>query len=311
MASKTSENEKVKRETICAIASGQGEGAVGVLRISGPEARVFLERASGRGSRARRLQRRVLREPKSKRRVDEVLACWMPGPHSYTGEDVVEVFGHGGEVNMRGLLELFCALGAREARPGEFTRRAFLEGRLDLTQAEAVAEIIEAKSERALQNAQAVLAGELGARVRGFRGATVDIAAELEAAIDFVDEAGFGEEVGFGRSSEELIEALEGIRKPLGRLIERARDAVRLDGISVALVGPVNVGKSSLFNALVDEERALVSGEAGTTRDYLEADVKWGGVRVRLVDTAGERGEGEMTPLEREGRRLAADRGAR
>ncbi len=290
-------------ETIGAIASPAGSGAVGVLRLSGSDAAALLERASGAKATPRRMQRRVLCEPTSGQRVDEVLACYMPGPRSYTGEDVVEVFGHGGALNMEALLELFCSLGARRAQPGEFTRRAFLNGRVDLARAEAVAEVIDARSRRALENAQSLLAGALGRELAPLRDGLIALTAELEAAIDFADELD-----GAPPLAEEQRAFLARLRAPLERLIDSSSAASRLDGLTVALSGAVNVGKSSLFNALLARERALVSAEAGTTRDYLEADLEWRGLRLRLVDMAGERPEGEMGALERQGRRLASER---
>lgn len=226
----------------------------------------------------------------------------MPAPQSYTGEDVVEVFGHGGPLNMQALLALFVERGARQAEPGEFTRRAFLHGKLDLTQAEAVAEIVSARSARALRNAQAVLAGELGTQIQALRAEAIALAAELEASIDFADE------LQLASSEGELLARFDSLLTALARLLASYRVGARLGGVTVALVGEVNVGKSSLFNALLGKERALVSPSAGTTRDYLEGEVEWGGVRVTLVDTAGTRAAREMSTLERAGQVLGERR---
>lgn len=287
-------------ETICAVASAVG-GAVGIVRLSGPRALELLRRVC-RLSRleARRMHAASLRHPRSGEVLDRVLACYMPGPRSYTGEDVVEVHGHGGELNLGRVLALFVELGARQAAPGEFTRRAFLNGRLDLTQAEAVAQIVAARSERALRNAQAVLGGTLGRRLRELQHRVVELCGLLEAAIDFADET----EGGLGE--DELCRRHHELRGALERLAGTYRLGQRLDGVRVALVGPVNAGKSSLFNCLLGRDRALVADEPGTTRDYLEAETSWDGHRVTLVDTAGERPEGALTPLERAGRALAA-----
>jgi tRNA modification GTPase len=227
------------------------------------------------------------------------MVCVMRGPTSYTGEDVVEVQAHGGPLNLERLLEVFVKLGARLAEPGEFTRRAFLNGRMDLSQAEAVAEIVAARSERALKNAQVLLGGRLGDEVRGIRSGVVEVAAQLEAEIDFFDDVQEGV-----RSGE-----LEGRLGTLGGQIERLAGSYamgrRLAGVSVGLVGPVNAGKSSLFNGLLGGRRAVVSSEPGTTRDYLEAEVFWEGHRLTLLDSAGWRTEGDGTALEQAGHEIA------
>lgn len=292
-----------QQDLICALATPPGDGAVGIVRLSGEGAVAALARAT-HGARlpSRRLVRVELRDPDSGATIDRVLACAMPGPHSYTGEDVVEVFGHGGRLNMEALLGLFVRLGARPAGPGEFTRRAFVNGRLDLTQAEAVAEVIAARSARALRNAQAVLGGALGRELRALRAQTVTLAAELEACIDFADE--LDQPV----SAAALVEQHEALLAGVGRLRASYRRGRRLNGVSVVLVGAVNAGKSSLFNALLGSRRALVSVEPGTTRDYLEAEVEWDGLRVTVIDTAGHRASEQMSPLEREGLGLATER---
>ena len=290
-------------ETICAVATPPGNGAVGVVRLSGPRSLALLQAVSEQARFSpRRLRRVAVVDPRSGEAVDDALAVYMPGPRSYTGEDVVEISGHGGSLNMQHLLQLFVALGARLAGPGEFTRRAFINGRLDLTQAEAVAELIAARSTRALRNARATLAGALGAAVGKLRAEVIELAADLEACIDFADD------VDAPASREALRaahrQAIDGI-EALAATYARGR---RLGGVSVALVGPVNVGKSSLFNALVGTTRALVSEEEGTTRDYLEAELELDGLPVTLIDTAGERPSGEMSALERAGHRLGRQR---
>lgn len=294
---------RAAKDTICAVATPRGDGAIGVVRLSGPRALSWLRAVSGRvGFEARRVSLVEIADPASGETIDRALVCWMPGPRSYTGEDLVEVYGHGGALNMARLLELFASLGARQAAPGEFTRRAFLNGRIDLSQAEAVAEVVSARSEAALRNAQAMLGGALGERIGAARGRIVELAAVLEASIDFAEETELAPSAReLAARHEEAISELE----ELAGSYERGR---RLGGITVALVGPVNSGKSTLFNALLGRERAIVSAEEGTTRDYLEEEASWEGRRVRLVDTAGERAAGELQPLEREGRRLAGER---
>jgi len=286
-------------QTICALATPAGDGAVGMIRISGPGALALIRRLC-RGARLtpRTMQPLTLRLDGEA--LDRALVCFMPAPRSYTGEDVVEVHGHGGGLNMERLLAAVVSLGARLAQPGEFTRRAFLSGRLDLSQAEAVEQIIVARSARALKNAQQILDGALGRRLAAIRAQLVRQAAALEAVVDFVDDvdAAALDAQAVGR---ELTQA----GAALWELAESYQQGRRVDGARVALVGPVNAGKSSLFNRLIGAPRALVSEEPGTTRDYLEAAVSWGGHRIVLVDTAGARGQGEGTHIERAGQELA------
>lgn len=293
-------------ETICAVASGRGEAAVALIRLSGPTALEVIRGATRRTHfEARRMIQTRLCDPASGRVLDHVMVCVMPGPRSYTGEDVVEVFVHGGQLNVRAVLDLFGRMGARQAAPGEFTRRAFVNGRLDLTQAEAVAEVIAARSARALENAQALLAGALGRRVGALRARAITLTAELEAQLDFAEEVDAAAE-GRGLAARHLKLAEE-----VRALVESYERGHQLNGVSVALVGRVNAGKSSLFNALQGAPRALVSAEAGTTRDYLEADLSWGGQPVTLVDTAGRRAHEEMSALERAGLALGSERAGR
>jgi len=293
-------------DTICALATPRGDGALGVVRLSGPRASDLALKVSGREQfRPRRLHRVALVDPDDGRRVEDAMVCLMPGPHSYTGEDVVEVYGHGGARNLQAVIGLFLRLGARQAEPGEFTRRAFVNGRMDLSQAEAVAEVISARSERALRNAQAVLAGELGRRVRELRGQLVELAAELEACLDFAEEV--DAVISVGKLRQMQVE----VRQRIVALAQTYRLGSRLNGVSVALVGPVNSGKSSLFNSWVGSTRALVSQQEGTTRDYIEAELEWDGLCVSVIDTAGDRAEGAMSALEQAGHALGRERVAR
>jgi len=289
-----------EQDTICAVATAPGEGAVGMVRLSGPRALDLARQVTGKDLAPRRMEAATLRDPTRGERVDRVLCCFMPGPGSYTGEDVVEVYTHGGTLNLRRVLRLLLTLGARLASPGEFTRRAFLNGRLDLTQAEAVAQIVAARSDRALRNAQAILGGALGAKVRALQDQLVQLSGLLEASVDFAEDTA-GEVHG-----GELQRRHDEVERAIAALAATFDSGRRLDGVTVALVGPVNAGKSSLFNRLLGVERAIVAEEPGTTRDYLEAEVDWDGHRVTLVDTAGERPAGRSTALERAGRSLAA-----
>lgn len=287
-------------DTICALATPRGQGAVGMVRLSGPLALSILRTACGLDElRPRRMVSAWLRQPHHAEVVDQVMVCAMPAPRSYTGEDVAEIFGHGGELNMDRVLALLLTLGARMAEPGEFTRRAFLNGRLDLTQAEAVAQVIAAQSEQAARNAVATLAGALGQRLGQLREQLLEITAHLEARIDFT------EELEDAAEDRRLLLVHRQVEGQVNALLESYSEGRRLDGAVVALVGPVNAGKSSLFNGLLDRSRALVSREPGTTRDYLEAEVTWQGRRLVLVDTAGSRCGEAATPLEAAGQELA------
>ncbi len=291
-------------ETIAAIATPPGAGGIGVVRVSGPAAVAVVARVVGREPetlRDRRMELAVARDPASGERLDEVLCVTMRGPRSFTGEDVAELHGHGGATNMGRLLRAVLAAGARPAEPGEFTRRAFANGRLDLTRAEAVLAVIEASSERALRLAQSQLAGSLGQRIAELRRGGISLLAEVEASIDFPEEglelSARGE---LARRAAEIGSACAALAATFD-----AGRALR-DGLHVALCGPVNSGKSSLFNRLVGSERALVAEEPGTTRDFVESRVVWSGVAVTLIDTAGLR---ETTSdVERRGILLGAER---
>jgi tRNA modification GTPase len=277
----------VDGDTIAAIATPPGSGGVGIVRVSGPAAVEVVARLVGRAAGElpdRQLVHAVAREPASGERLDEVLVAVMRGPRSYTGEDVAELHGHGGAVNMGRLLRAVLAAGARTARPGEFTRRAVAHGRLDLVRAEAVLGVIAAASDRALRLAQAQLEGRLGERVAELRREATELLAAVEASIDFPEE-------GIAHAGPAALAAqADALARACGALAGSfALGRALAEGLDVALVGPVNAGKSSLFNRLVESERALVAEEPGTTRDYVEARVVWDGVPVTLVDTAGWR----------------------
>jgi tRNA modification GTPase len=297
-----------RADTIAAIATGTG-GGVGIVRLSGPEAEPIVacvvEPWPSRPP-SHKLLLGWARDPESGERIDQVLACVMRAPRSYTGEDVAELQGHGGRLVLERVLAAVLARGARLAEPGEFTRRAFESGRIDLTRAEAVAALIGARSDRARRAAQAVCSGALEREVRDVRGQIVGALAELEGALDFPDERlDARPEAEIGRQLAGLGERLRALGGSYRKLIS--------DRAEVALVGRVNAGKSSLFNALVGEERALVDAGAGTTRDLVEAEVDLSGGRVRLVDTAGERfGDADDAgSVERRGLELARRRRGR
>lgn len=295
-------------ETIAAIATGVG-GGVGIVRISGPRAEAILAQLVVPWPKGRppthKLHLARVKDPRTGELIDEVLAVIMRAPRSFTGEDVAELHGHGGARVLQRILDCVVAAGARLAEPGEFTRRAFEAGRIDLTRAEAVAELIAARSDRALKAAQALAGGALEKEVRALRNDLVHALAELEGAIDFPDEKVDA------RPEAESARVLDGLRARFLALAGTYRKFVH-ERAEVVLLGRVNAGKSSLFNALLGEERALVDAGAGTTRDVLEGELELDGVGVRLIDTAGERVDGGAAErVEQRGLELARKRRAR
>jgi len=289
-------------DTIAAIATAAGVGGVGIVRLSGPRAIEIAAEALGLAPGALTREVRVgwVRSLAGER-VDQVLAFAMRAPASFSGEDVAELHGHGGARNLASLLAAAVERGARIAEPGEFTRRAVTNGKLDLARAEALFDVIHAGSERALRLAQANLGGALGERVAVFENRALAVLAELEGWIDFP------EEDLETASATWIAEEISSLRTACATLADGFRHGRAVShGITVALVGPVNVGKSSLLNALVGSERALVAAAPGTTRDWLEVRDVWDGVAVTLVDTAGLRATDD--PVEQRGIELGAAR---
>lgn len=270
-----------QEDTIAAIATPPGSGAIGVIRLSGPGTTAILTGLLGSAPEPRRSRLLTYRDIAG-RVIDEVLALYFASGASYTGEASAELSPHGNPLIINKILEDLLRRGARLAEPGEFTRRAFLNGRMDLSQAEAVAELIAARSDQALAAARQQLTGSTGRRVAELAERTTAVLAELEAYIDFPEE---------DLPPEDRLgprQRLIGLEEELGRLeATRRTHGLIHEGTRVALVGSANAGKSTLFNALLSDERAMVSEVAGTTRDYLEAECRVGPHWIRLIDTAG------------------------
>ena len=270
-------------ETIAAVATPPGRGGIGVVRISGTRVRDIATGVLG-----------SLPSPRHARLadfidgdggvIDQGIALFFPAPRSYTGEDVLELQGHGGPVVLQQLLRRCVALGARIAQPGEFTRRAFLNDRMDLAQAESVADLIDAASVEAARSAVRSLAGEFSHRVRALVAALVELRVHVESGIDFPEE-----EIDAADRAARTA-SLARLRESLAAILQQARQgAVLRDGLTVVLIGRPNVGKSSLLNRFARDEVAIVTPIAGTTRDYVRATVSLEGVPIHLVDTAGLR----------------------
>jgi tRNA modification GTPase len=269
--------------TIAAIATAPGRAGIGVVRLSGRDVRRIASDLLGGIPAARHATLADFREANGEL-IDQGIALFFPSPASYTGEDVLELQGHGGPMVMRLLLRRCMELGARLAEPGEFTRRAFLNDRLDLAQAESVADLIEASSVEAARGAARSIAGEFSRQVEAIAAAVLELRMHVEACIDFPEE-----EIDPADRAEQTSR-LDAIRASLARLLSDAEQgAVLRDGLTVALIGPPNVGKSSLLNRLSGEDVAIVTPIAGTTRDYVRSTVNLEGVPIHLVDTAGLR----------------------
>ncbi len=289
-------------QTIAAVATPPGEGGVAIIRISGNEALSVAEKVYSGPIRSYQSHKAHFGKivDAEGRVVDEVLVLPMLAPRSYTGEDTVEIHCHGGSLITRRVLETVLKAGALPAQPGEFTFKAFINGKLDLAQAEAVQELIGAKNELALDMAEQQLQGRLSEQIASFQHSLVDIAAILEAWVDFPEE-----DLEFA-SMEEVVAALSALREKMEKLRDTFHEGkIAHHGLSLCLAGPPNVGKSSLMNALLGKDRAIVTDIPGTTRDVLEDEMRLGGLHFRLIDTAGIRDTEEV--VEKEGIRRSRE----
>jgi tRNA modification GTPase len=273
-------------DTIVAIATPPGRGGIGVVRLAGPEARAIAcpmlrlkhELTAGRAVFGE------LIDPTTGQRIDEAVITFFAKPHSYTADDVVEISAHGSPVVLRHIVELGTACGARLAEPGEFTMRAFLNGRIDLTQAEAVRDLIESQTLFQAKVAAQQLEGSLSRTLQPIKRKLVELVAVMEAGIDFAED-----DISVLPAAE-ILSRLEEVQVPLEQLRESfSYGKIVHEGLTLAIVGRPNVGKSSLFNRLVERERAIVTATPGTTRDLVTETVALGGIPIRLVDTAGIR----------------------
>ena len=277
------------QDTIAAIATPIGQAGIGIIRVSGPlsleiAGKIFRPKNPTSVLRSHHLYLGHLLEPTSGHAIDEVLLSFMRAPNTYTREDVLEINSHSGYALLSKILEILLDQGARLATPGEFTLRAFLNGRIDLTQAEAVIDIINSQSERGLYLASQQVRGSFKEEIEGLRQKAIHILARAEVVIDFPEE-----EIDVVFREEGAKGIYEDLIKPVEALIEAHESRIWVDGINTVIAGRVNAGKSSLLNRLLNEQRAIVAPIPGTTRDIIESTINIEGIPLRLMDTAGFR----------------------
>lgn len=286
-----SKDNLLNDDTIAAISTPPGEGGIAVLRISGPESLSILKKIFKPGGdkdkshfETHKMFYGSIIDPETDNRIDNVMSVYFQSPKSYTGEDTVEIYSHGGNIVPNSILKLLIKAGARPADPGEFTKRAFLNGKIDLTQAEAVANIIHAQTDTGLRYAEKQLEGKVSEKINILKEQILDILADIEAHVDFPEE-GIEESV-----KDNILHSCKNILTELDTLIKTyERGKIFKDGVNTAILGKPNVGKSSLLNQLLNMERAIVSPVAGTTRDFIEEVIDLNGIPLKVIDTAGIR----------------------
>lgn len=269
-------------ETIIALATPAGRGGIGIVRVSGPSTCDISKKIIGFIPKPRYATLSVFKDSDGDC-IDEGVALYFPKPHSFTGEDVLELHGHGGPVILNKLLKSIIQLGARLARPGEFSERAFLNNKIDLVQAEAVADLINATSEKAARLAVRSLQGEFSNKINELVNSLVELRTNIEANLDFPEETGFLDDTVIQERLSDLLRKIEEVET------KAKQGALLREGVTVVIVGEPNVGKSSLFNRLIEQEAAIVTDIAGTTRDILRESIHIDGIHIYLLDTAGLR----------------------